>query len=83
MPEFENFNDHRIDCNSAVRSSAGEAPELSGPLGNLVRLLFAEAWRAKARPSTESAAKYTNLSRDFMRRDVATNHNIPQIALSQ
>lgn len=61
-----------------------EAPELSGPLGNLVRLLFSEAWRTKVQPADRPATfDLTNLSRDFMRRNVAANHNIPQIALSQ
>ena len=67
-----------------VRASACDAPELAGPLGNLVRLLFSEAWRTKSQPSTKPATfDLNNLSRDFMRRNVATNHNIPQIALSQ
>ena len=58
--------------------------ELSGPLGNLVRLLFSEAWRSKCQPSDKPATfDLTNLSRDSMRRNVAMNHNIPQIALSQ
>jgi hypothetical protein len=61
-----------------------ETPELSGPLGNLMRLLFSEAWRTKSQPSNKAATfDLNNLSRDFMRRNVATNHNIPQIALSQ
>jgi hypothetical protein len=68
----------------AVHASACEAPELSGPLGNLARLLFSEAWRAKARiKNFDASDSFINLSRDFMRRNVATNHNIPQIALSQ
>ena len=71
------------DTGFGVHASACEAPELSGPLGNLARLLFSEAWRAKARTSNQSLVDYMNLSRDFMRRNVATNHNIPQIALSQ
>jgi hypothetical protein len=66
------------------QASTCEAPELSGALGNLARLLFSEAWRAKARTTSPGAfVNLTNLSRDFMRRNVATNHNIPQIALSQ
>ena len=65
-------------------SSSAEAPELSGPLGNLVRLLFSEAWRTKGQPSNKAATfDLKNLSRDFLRRNVAANHNIPQIALSQ
>jgi hypothetical protein len=66
---------------AGFESSSGDAPELSGPLGNLLRLLFSEAWRAKAQ--TPNPGHLNNLSRDFMRRNVATNHNIPQIALSQ
>jgi hypothetical protein len=64
--------------------AAWSEPELTGPLGNLARLLFSEAWRAKARTTNLGAfVDLTNLSRDFMRRNVAANHNIPQIALSQ
>ena len=67
-----------------VHAAACDAPELAGPLGNLVRLLFSEAWRTKNQPATKPATfDLNNLSRDFMRRNVATNHNIPQIALSQ
>ena len=81
MPNFEK---HKIPCEFAAETAASEAPELSGPLGNLVRLLFSEAWRTKSHPSNRAATfDLTNLSRDFMRRNVATNHNIPQIALSQ
>jgi len=81
MPDFEK---HKIPCEFAAETTASEAPELSGPLGNLVRLLFSEAWRTKSHPSNRAATfDLTNLSRDFMRRNVATNHNIPQIALSQ
>ena len=81
MPDFEM---HKIPCEFAAETTASDAPELSGPLGNLVRLLFSEAWRTKSHPSNRAATfDLTNLSRDFMRRNVATNHNIPQIALSQ
>jgi hypothetical protein len=81
MPDFEM---HKIPCEFAAETTASEAPELSGPLGNLVRLLFSEAWRTKSHPSNRAATfDLTNLSRDFMRRNVAANHNIPQIALSQ
>ena len=31
-----------------------EALELSGALGNLVRLLFSEAWRTKSQPSNRA-----------------------------
>ena len=75
---------HREETEFGVHASACDAPELSGPLGNLVRLLFSEAWRTKSQPSHKAATfDLNNLSRDFMRRNVATNHNIPQIALSQ
>ena len=68
----------------AFEHSDCEPPELSGPLGNLARLLFSEAWRSKGKPSNRPGTfDLTNLSRDFMRRNVATNQNIPQIALSQ
>ena len=77
---MRNCNEREGEEMFVVHASACEAPELSGPLGNLARLLFSEAWRAKARTTN---LKLTNLSRDFMRRNVATNHNIPQIALSQ
>lgn len=79
----------KVDCQKeadfAVNASACDASELSGPLGNLARLLFSEAWRAKAQSATSSNAfiNVTNLSRDFMRRNVAMNTNIPQIAISQ
>lgn len=77
--EEQFFND-----DDGFNLSAQEAPELSGPLGNLARLLFSEAWRSKVQPSNKAATfDLKNLSRDFMRRNVAANHNIPQIALSQ
>ena len=77
------FN-HSAEERFAVHASACDAPELTGPLGNLVRLLFSEAWRTKSQPSNRAATfDLTNLSRDSMRRNVAMNHNIPQIALSQ
>ena len=73
-----------INCDFVPDDAVNEAPELSGPLGNLMRLLFSEAWRTKSHPTNRAATfDLTNLSRDFMRRNVATNHNIPQIALSQ
>src|SRR5262245_25615488 len=51
-------------------ASCAEAPELSGPLGNLIRLLFSEAWRTKSQPTNKAATfDLTNLSRDFMRRN--------------
>jgi hypothetical protein len=72
------------EAEHGVYASSFDAPELSGPLGNLVRLLFSEAWRTKSQPVTKAATfDLNNLSRDFMRRNVATNHSIPQIALSQ
>ena len=77
---MRNCEENETGSGFVVRAEAFEAPELSGPLGNLARLLFSEAWRAKAQTTN---LKLTNLSRDFMRRNVATNHNIPQIALSQ
>lgn len=82
MPKSSfNAND---DADFGLRAAACDAPELSGPLGNLVRLLFSEAWRTKSQPSNKAATfDLTNLSRDSMRRNVAMNHNIPQIALSQ
>jgi hypothetical protein len=81
MPKFEK---HKVPCEFVAENAASEAPELSGPLGNLVRLLFSEAWRTKSQPTNRAATfDLTNLSRDFMRRNVATNHNLPQIALSQ
>ena len=81
MPKKFNGPD---DSDYVVHASASDAPELAGPLGNLVRLLFSEAWRTKSQPSTKAATfDLNNLSRDFMRRNVATNHNLPQIALSQ
>jgi hypothetical protein len=68
----------------AEASGNAATSELSGPLGNLVRLLFSEAWRTKSQPVDKASTfDLTNLSRDFMRRNVATNHTIPQIALSQ
>jgi hypothetical protein len=77
------FKSHH-HCEFVDEASVCEAPELSGPLGNLARLLFSEAWRTKIQPSHKAATfDLTNLSRDFLRRNVATNHNIPQIALSQ
>ena len=85
MPDFEKHKTPSEDFYVEHTTFASEeAPELSGPLGNLVRLLFSEAWRTKSHPSNRAATfDLTNLSRDFMRRNVATNHNIPQIALSQ
>ena len=72
------------DDGFGVHAAACDAPELTGPLGNLVRLLFSEAWRTKSHPTNRAATfDLTNLSRDSMRRNVAMNHNIPQIALSQ
>jgi hypothetical protein len=76
--------DSNEDSGFGVHASAWEAPELTGPLGNLVRLLFSEAWRTKSHPNSRAATfDLTNLSRDFMRRNVAANQNIPQIALTQ
>ena len=83
---MRNCNEREGDQRFEGEASACEAPELSGALGNLARLLFSEAWRAKARTTTTNPGAFvnlTNLSRDFMRTNVATNHNIPQIALSQ
>jgi hypothetical protein len=71
---------------SAAHPSICERPELSGPLGNLVRLLFAEAWRAKAQPETPPEAVdfcFTNLLRDSLRRNVATKSNIPHTQLTE
>src|SRR5436853_173031 len=55
---------------AGFESSSCEAPELSGPLGNLLRLLFSEAWRTKSQPASKAATfDLANLSRDFMRRN--------------
>jgi len=81
---MRNCIEKETDAEFSDHTSPGDASALSGPLGNLVRLLFSEAWRAKARtPNPAESINFTHLSRDFMRRNVATNHTIPQIALSQ
>ena len=79
-----NVGTRHLHCEFLADDAAADAPELSGPLGNLVRLLFSEAWRTKSHPTTRATTfDLNNLSRDFMRRNVAANHNIPQIALTQ
>src|ERR1043165_4336157 len=54
MPDFEM---HKIPCEFAAETTASEAPELSGPLGNLVRLLFSEGWGRK-RPPRKAGGPY-------------------------
>jgi hypothetical protein len=73
MRKLKNLNSgfvfHPLGC---------EALDFNGPLRNLTRLLVSEAWHAKA-----TGADLTILSRDSMRRNVATNENTPHIQLTQ